>query len=129
MEALIYAPADKAIPLVNKVLAGEYSVELKERALFVLGQIDSAEAHTTLMTYANDANAELQVEALRMIGISGNRDALANLAPIYENGDADVREAVLEAYMIAGDVEAVMAIAMNAAGEGFADAVDMLGAM
>ena len=36
LEALISAPADRALPIVSKVLKGDYSIDLKSRALFVL---------------------------------------------------------------------------------------------
>lgn len=49
---------------------------------------------------------ELSSEAVRMIGIGGNAEALAGLQNLYSSGDEDLREAVLEAYMIAGDVDA-----------------------
>ncbi|MGB5689186.1 MAG: hypothetical protein WBM45_07905, partial [Woeseiaceae bacterium] len=36
LEALITAPPERALPIVNKVLAGNNSTEIKERALFLL---------------------------------------------------------------------------------------------
>ena len=130
LEALITAPADRALPLVNKVLAGNNSVELKERALFILSQIDQPEAQDTLLRFARDESGELQGEAIRMIGIGGNQEALAGLGPIYQTGDGEAREAVLQAYLIAGDKQAMFNIAANAENEAdFEEAVDMLGAM
>ena len=65
-----------------------------------------------------------------MIGIGGNDEALAGLAEFYSSGDEDQREAVLEAYMIAGNVDAVYNIATNAADdEEFDTAVRMLAVM
>ncbi len=130
LEALMSAPPEKAMPLVSKVLAGNHSTEVKERALFILSQINSDEAHATLLQFARDDSSELQAEAIRMIGIGGDADALAGLGAIYEAGNEDVREAVLEAYLIADDKEAVFQLALNAENEDdFSDAVDMLGAM
>ena len=130
LEALMSAPPEKALPLVNKVLAGDHSSEIKERALFILSQIDSSEAHATLLRFAREESGELQAEAIRMIGISGDKDALASLGDIYQSGERDVREAVLEAYLIADDRDAVYQIAVNADNEEeFSNAVDMLGAM
>lgn len=129
LEALISAPASRALPLVKKVLDGNHSSELKERALFILSQIDTEEAQSMLIKFANGASGELQLEAIRMIGIGGNHNALANLKSVYETGTPDAREAVLEAYMIAGDKAAVFEIATNAEGEDFDRAVDMLGVM
>ena len=54
LEALIAAPADKALPLVSKVLEGNHSNEVKERALFILSQIDEPEAQATLLRVARE---------------------------------------------------------------------------
>ncbi len=130
LEALMSAPPGKALPLVDKVLAGNHSTEVKERALFILSQIDSSEAQATLLRFAREDNGELQLEAIRMIGIGGDRDALASLAEIYRSGDRNVKDAVLEAYLIADDAKAIYEIAVSADNEeDFSEAVDMLGAM
>lgn len=130
LEALITAPAERALPIVDKVLASDSSTELKERALFILSQMDTPESQARLVAYASDSQGELQEEAIRMIGIGGDREALAGLGDIYANGDAKVREAVLEAYLIADDTDAVFQIATNASNEEeFSEAVEMLGVM
>ncbi len=129
MEALISAPPEKALPMVNKVLSGNNSDELKERALFILSQIDRPEAHATLLDFARNASGDLQLEAIRMIGIGGNDEALSNLKSVYDSGDSEARKAVLEAFLIAGHKQAVFDIALTAEGEDFEEAVDMLGIM
>ncbi|MGI9239069.1 MAG: HEAT repeat domain-containing protein [Woeseiaceae bacterium] len=130
LEALIAAPPERAMPIASKVLAGNHSNEVKERALFILSQIETAEAQETLLRFAREENGELQAEAIRMIGIGGDADAMASLGEIYASGDREAREAVLEAYLIANDKRAVFEIAANAENkEDFEDAVDMLGAM
>lgn len=130
LEALITAPAERALPIVDKVLAGNHSADLKERALFILSQMETPESQARLLAFANDGQGELQVEAIRMIGIGGDQDAIASLGGIYRGGNADVREAVLEAYLIADEATAVFEIAANTDDESeFSDAVQMLGAM
>ena len=129
LEALIAAPADKSLPLVTKVLEGNHSSEVKERALFILSQIDEPEAHSTLLRIARENENDLGLEAVRMIGISGDEESLANLASIYDSGNSAAREAVLEAYMIAGDKQSVFKIAMTAEGDDFDTAVQMLSVM
>ena len=128
IEALITAPADKALPLVSKVLAGNHSTQVKEAALFILSQIDKPEAQTTLLKFATEESGELQLEAIRMIGIRGG-DGMSNLKSIYDSGDSDAREAVLEAFMIAGDKNSVFEIAKTAEGDDFEEAVEMLAVM
>jgi len=130
LEALMSAPPEKALPLVDKVLAGNHSTEVKERALFILSQIDSSEAQATLLRFAREDSSELQLEAIRMVGIGGDEEALASLGDVYQAGNRDVKDAVLEAYLIADDARAIYDIAVNADNEtDFSEAVDMLGAM
>jgi HEAT repeat protein len=130
LEALIAAPPERALPIVEKVLSGDGSDELKTRALFILSQIDLPAAHAQLVQTARSQSGELQREAVRMIGISGNRDAIAGLSDIYASGDADVREAVLEAYLIADDSDALFQIATNTQDpDEFESAAEMLAAM
>ena len=129
VEALITAPADKALPVITKVLAANHSNEVKEAALFILSQIDRPEAHSLLLKFAREQNGELQQEAIRMIGIGGDDEALASLKGIYDAGNSAAREAVLEAYLISGNKKAVFDIAVSAEGDDFENAVDMLGAM
>ena len=130
LEALITAPPERALPIVDKVLAGNNSTDLKERALFILSQMNTAEAQARLLAYARDSEGELQTEAIRMIGIGGDSEALASLGEIYNNGSSDEREAVLKAYLIADDADAVFQIAANASDDAeFSEAVQMLGAM
>jgi HEAT repeat protein len=130
LEALISAPPERALPIVTKVLSGDSSPALKERALFILSQIDLPEAQNQLVETARTGDTRLRLEAIRMIGIGGNPQALAALGDLYANGDRNTREAVLEAYLIAGDEQAVYQIALNSQDpQDFENAVQMLGAM
>jgi HEAT repeat protein len=130
LEALISAPPERALPIVTKVLDSDSSADLKERALFVLSQIDLPEAQTLLVETARTGNKDIRREAIRMIGIGGDPKALAALGAIYTAGDGDTKDAVLEAYLIADDSDAVYQIAANTQDpEEFEDAVSMLGAM
>ena len=130
LEALASAPPERALPLAKKVLAGTHSEEVKERALFVLSQIDLPEAQQMLAEFARSGEGELRYEAIRMIGIGGDPAALAELRSLYATNDKELREAVLEAYLIADDEDAVYELAANAQSEGeFEDAVEILGAM
>ena len=130
LEALISAPPERALPLVTKVLQGNHSDEVKESALFILSQIETPEAQALLLDAARQSSGDLQVEAIQMAGIGGDPDTLAALRDIYTNGDSDVREAVVEAYLIAGDSQAIYEIAVAAESEeDFESAVEMLAAM
>jgi HEAT repeat protein len=129
LEALMAAPSERALPIVMRVLEGNSSDDMKESALFVLSQIDHPDASGYLLKMARSGTGDLRLETIRMIGISGG-DALNELSEIYVSGDVDVREAVLEAYLIAGNVEGIYDIAINAEDNNdFEEAVQMLGAM
>lgn len=130
VEALMVAPQSKALPIVARVLAGDKSDDIKSRALFVLSQIDLPQAQSILLDTARNGSPQLRLEAIRMIGISGDSEALANLGAIYSGGDRQTKEQVLQAYLIAGDANAVYELAVNAATEDeFEIAVQTLGAM
>jgi len=129
LEALMSAPPEFALPRVMRILEQDNSDEVKESALFILSQIELPEAQQLLAETARTTEGELQEEAIQMIGIGGDPDAIASLAPLYESGGRAVREAVLEAYLIAGDSDAVLKLAQNARGEEFESIVEILGAM
>lgn len=130
IQALIVAPPERALPAVTKVLQGNNSDEVKESALFILSQIETAEAQALLLETARNSDGDLQEEAIQMIGVGGNPDALAGLRDIYVNGDSEVRESVLEAYLIAGDSQSIYELAVAADNEDdLENAIEMLGAM
>ena len=130
LEALLAAPPDRALPLVIKVLDADNTVEVKEAALFVLSQIDLPEAQARLLDVARSGDPKLSMEAVRMVGIAGDPSTMAELRSLYASGNEDLRAAVLEAYLIAGDKDSLYAIATNASSaDEFEAAVEMLGAM
>jgi HEAT repeat protein len=130
LEALIHVPEERALPAVMKLLESGGSDELMESAMFVLSQMDHPDAAAALLSYAKTGSGDAREEAIRMIGINGDAAAMAALSEIYASGDEDVREAVLEAYLIADDVDAVFAIAMAATDEeDYEDAVETLAVM
>ena len=129
LEALMAAEPERALPLVERVLRSNHSDRVKQRALFVASQIDLPGAQQLLMEFAR-AESSLQGEAIRMIGIGGNDDSLNALAALYTEAAPEVRERILQAYLIADRPDAVVAIAEQAASdEEFDQAVRILAAM
>ena len=130
MEGLMAQSSERALPIIKKVLAGSQTTLVKKRALFVLSQIDSPEAEEILMQTSRSTDAALRSEAIRSIGIGGNDKSLAALQEIYKAGDADVKEQVLHAWLIADRKEEVYQAALNAKSEDeAAEAIHILGAM
>lgn len=113
LNGLMNADPEQAVPVLRKFLEGDASPRLKKQALFVLGQTEAPEARKLLESVATGrANAELQTEAIHMLGIAGDDTSVASLNRIYRDSrDVEVRRAVLEAYLIADATDDVVAIA------------------
>jgi HEAT repeat protein len=130
MEGLMQQSPERALPIIKKVLAGTQTTLVKQRALFVLSQIDGPEAEEILIQTSRSSDAALRGEAIRSIGIGGHDKSLAALLDIYKAGDTDVKEEVLQAWLIADRKEEVYQAALNAKSEEeAADAIQILGAM
>ena len=56
IQSLMNSDPEKAVPLLEKIIMGNYSPKLKERALFVLAQSNSDKAQQILMTVAKANN-------------------------------------------------------------------------
>jgi HEAT repeat protein len=130
IEGLMSMPAERALPLIKKVLAGSQSQLVKERAFFVLSQMDHPEANALMLEHAKSPNSPLRKQAIRNIGIGGNAKTIEALQEVYANGDAAVKKEVLQAWMIAGRKSEVYQVALNAKSEPEAnEAIRMLAVM
>ena len=113
LRALMSAPPERALPLIEKTLREHKSALVKARALFVLGQIDSPAAQALLLKNAREQTGDLQREAIRSIGIGADAGSLAALTGLYASGDAKVQDAVLNALLIADEKNQVMQLALS----------------
>jgi HEAT repeat protein len=130
LEGLMAQPKERALPILKKVLAGPHSTVVKERALFVLAQVGGLEGREILMQAARSKDVRLRSEAIRSIGISGDAKSLESLQADYNAGDSDLKQVILQAWMIAGRKELVYQAALSAKTEDEAsDAIRMLGVM
>ena len=114
LDSLMNMEPAKAIPALEKVLASNGSRRLKERALFVLSQSDSPRAREIVVRIAKTGQpVELRREAVRTLGIAGEPEDIAALANIARDPGAtpEVREAVVEAYLIAGRSKELVTLA------------------
>jgi tetratricopeptide (TPR) repeat protein len=94
---------DQAIPLLEGVLAGANSLNVKKRALYVLGISSDSRARDILIRQARGGgNPDLQLEAVRLLVSRRDQQTTgAVLREIYESTtDAAVRRAVLDAYRV-----------------------------
>jgi len=130
LEGLMAQPAERALPIVKRVLGGSQSTLVKRRALFVLSQIDSPESYQILLQTSRSADPALRGEAVRAIGIGGDTKALEGLRELYATGDGALKSEVLQAWMIADRKDLVFEAARNAKTEEEAEeAIRMLGVM
>jgi hypothetical protein len=111
LDGLMSAPPDRAVPLLKKVLEGDYSDRNKQRALFVLSQLDDEAARTMVLQTARTGQGKLRREAITMLGMSGSKASLQALESLAVAGDDETQRAVLGAYLVAGHVEGVARVA------------------
>lgn len=132
IQGLLSAPPERALPLLKKVLASERSIKTKKRALFVLSQLETEEGIDVVLDTAKNAREpELRREAVRMLGISGEKKALERLGELYASSkSADEKENIIEAWLIAGRQDLVLKSARDESDPAVRDkAIETLGAM
>lgn len=95
---------ERGVPICQDIMKNaNQSSKLKERCLFLLAQNDSPKAQEVVLGVAKgNSGPELQIRAIRNIGVSGDR-YIPTLTEIYSSTtDAKVKSAVLGAYMTSG---------------------------
>lgn len=99
LQGIMRSDPDTAIPVVEKTLAGNSSVRVKERALFVLSQSREARARDIVIGVARSgSNPDLRVAAIRYMGRISGPEVLQALEDIYRGtSDVDVKRAVMQA--------------------------------
>jgi HEAT repeat protein len=113
LDGLLQVDPAQAVPALEKLLAGGSSAQVKERALFVLSQSDSPRAREILVQTAKSGRPlELRVAAIKTLGIAGMTDELAGVAKDTQ-APADIKEAVIVAYLIADRPDLLLEIARS----------------
>jgi HEAT repeat protein len=132
LDALLSGGNQKAVPILQRVLAGNHSDRVKERAIFVLSQIDPGAAESALESVlTGNASSKMKAEAIRMIAAGGRASSLDRLLPIYRSStDAAVRRGVLDAFLIGDRGDLLMqVIEIETDARRRRDAIEKLGAM
>lgn len=114
LNSLIHLEWERARPLLEQFLA-DASPKMMERALFVLSQSDAPEARQMLLDIASDPSApELAGEAVHYLAFYDDQETRTTLRQLYAgSSNAEVRGQVLEAMMIAEDLEGLLPIARH----------------
>jgi outer membrane protein assembly factor BamD (BamD/ComL family) len=113
INSLMNSDPQRAVPLLEKIIRGNYPPKLKEKALFVLSQTNSEKGTQMLLEIAkNNNDPDLQKRAIRNLGMSGNGRNRAALKEIYtSSSDPQVKKAVFQGWLMSGDKEDVLAVA------------------
>lgn len=113
LNALMQQDQSQAIPILQKILAGNQSEKLKSHALFVLAQSQSPQADAVISQIAHgQSGPALQISAIRMMAAAQGKHANDTLADIYQHSsDAQVKRAILQSYLMTGDSSKVLAAA------------------
>jgi HEAT repeat protein len=132
INSLMQNDPERAVPLLDKLLQRESSPKLRERALFVLSQSDSPRAREVVVRVAKGgANPDLQLRAVRNLGVYGGKANRDLLADIYRSsGDRAIKRQVLNSFMVSGERDRILAVARSdASPEMRKEAVGHLGRM
>ena len=99
LQGILRTDPEAAFPVVEKMLMGGASVRVKERALFVLSQNRSDRAQQIIGNVARStSNPDLQMTAIRTLGMSNSPDAINSLTAIYRgDSSVDVKKAIINA--------------------------------
>ncbi|HEV7521879.1 MAG TPA: tetratricopeptide repeat protein [Candidatus Angelobacter sp.] len=113
IQSLMNSNPEKAIPLLEKIVQGNDSSKLKDKALFVLSQSGSEKAQEILMRLAKtNSQPDLQKRAIRYMGMNGNGRNRAVLKEIYNSStDVGVKKSVFQAWLMCGCKDDVAALA------------------
>jgi hypothetical protein len=132
LNALMQQDPVQAVPILQKILAGNQSPELKGRALFVLAQSHSPQADALISQIAQgQSGPALQIKAIRMIAAAQGKQAEDTLANIYQHSSStEVKRVILQSYVVTGNSSKLLEVArQEAAPELVQTAVRTLGAM
>lgn len=132
LNGLVDTAPERAIPAVRELLKKSSSPRLRERALFVLAQSDSAPAREILAQYAKGGgNPDLQLKAVEYLGMHRRKENLPLLAEIYSaNSDVEIRRRVLRAYASQREKEPILQVARTEKDPDLRrEAISMLGGM
>lgn len=113
LNGLLNMDAERAVPMLEKFLAGQASPKLRERALFVLCQSSSPRAREIVVKIARGGDSpDLQRKALEYLGLFGGTESRHLLGEIYSSSaDVEVKKAILRSFMIRGEKGPVLTAA------------------
>jgi len=116
MNSLMQQDADRAIPLLEKLLADpKNSPNLKGRAIFVLAQSKSPKARQIVLQYAKGGtNPDAQLRAIEYLGTFRSDESSQALSDVYASTtDPVVKRTVIRGLMVARAKDRLVQIAKS----------------
>jgi tetratricopeptide (TPR) repeat protein len=131
LRGLMQSDPDRAVPMIERMLAGNGSVRLQENALFVLSQSRSAKAREIIAGVVRNGNPDLQLRAIRYLGVMGGPENRQTLDEVYRTStDSGVKRAILRSFMVVGDRAQLQSLAKTEQSADLrAEAIQQLGIM
>jgi hypothetical protein len=112
INSLMNMDPERAVPLLQQLLTGTQSMQVKERALFVLSQSGSERAQDLMARIARgEVQPDLQTKAIQNLGISGKRKLLSDI--YASSSSAEAKRAALKAMGIGGARDELLAAARS----------------
>ena len=132
LRGLMQSDPDRAMPIIEQMLASTNSPKVKDRALFVLSQSGTARAREIMGNVARGAaNPDLQLRAIHYLGIMGGAENRQILSDVYRaSSDAAVKRSIIRSFMVSGDRTRLLGLARSeTTPELRGEAVQQLGVM
>ncbi|GHA03893.1 hypothetical protein GCM10008090_11440 [Arenicella chitinivorans] len=132
LNSLMSSGSNESLDTLKQVLNGQNSLQVKQRALFVLSQINSPEAFEIIVKVARDStHTTLQEDAINVLGVAGSDAAVQQLHTLYNrSNDAKIKSKVLQSFMISGESDTLAQIARTESNKELkADAIHLLGVL
>jgi hypothetical protein len=132
LRGLMQSDPESTLPTIEKLLAGNSSVRVKDRALFLLSQSRAARARDLLAGVAkNGSNPDLRMAAVRYLGMRSDPESQQILTDVYgSTNDLDMKRSILRSLMTANARDRLLTIAKSErSAELRAVAVQQLGAV
>jgi tetratricopeptide (TPR) repeat protein len=132
LRGLMQSDSERAMPIIEQMLAGTNSPKVKDRALFVLSQSNSPRAREIMSSIAKGSgNPDMQLRAIKYLGIMGGSDNRQILADVYRaSSDAAVKRSIIRSFMVSGDRTRLLSLAKTETEAGLrGEAVQQLGVM
>ncbi len=110
---LMHTDPEKALPILLKLLDGNASSRIKEKALFVLSQSGSDKAREIVANFARGkSNPELQLKSLEYLALFGGTESRQVLADVYASTtEKKIKKSILGFFMIGGERDRLLAAA------------------